>query len=897
MRRVIMLPIAVCKSKIISSVNDNAATIITAETGSGKSTQVCQYLYEAGYDVIVTQPRRIAAVTLANRVSEEVDSLYLVGYHTGREKDFTADTEILFCTDGLQLVKELTDYDYTNLFNKSSKKSKHVLVIDEVHEWNLNIEVLIAWVKKKLRAGWDTKIVIMSATLNHEDLSNYMYDAPVLEIPGAVYSVTTLERSSYEFISSITEFNELGKNVLVFVPGKKEMEDTIGKLEGANATILPLHGELSIAEQKLCFQESDKPKIIVSTNVAQTSITIPDIDVVVDSGTERRVEVIDGVQGLYLKDISKADCMQRRGRAGRTKSGIYVLCGTPMQYRADYAVPEIQRLILDQMVLRLINIGIDATELEFFHQPNIESIIAAKKTLTTMKAIHDGSITSLGKKILEIPISVKYARMIIEADKFGVVDDVVTIASILEVGSLLNHKEVQYFEFTDEDISDLLAELDVWNKLQGRKVNFKEEGIFSKNFFRIKELREDIMKSIEDRHVVTTGTTGNKRDILSSCLMGMMDNIYHNRCGELRDGVSDRGFQPDNKSCVSQFGTQWVIGFPIRIEFADRWGNKQHLDILKSLSAIEESVVMQLLPEMFQTTISDISYNQYEDCVTGYEALMFGNVLVRSTYKEFHDHPDYESLKADFEEREREQKEYRYSRPSSIYRNEPEKQKIVTIEGFRFEIQYPYSYLTKSNPYISVSIEDMMNINNTTSVKLEDGSQLEFYYRGQKSTNIQMMKKNYAIMSSKVQWNSFVKKIPTIKTKKCKLVIDDFLDRVGTFELTNIFGEVTYAYVCLESTDGKIGLSVKKDEKEANDLTTESLKFLVDLKILDKYPNKCFEFKINGKSVLTDKGNKVKIKFTEFVNDCKSELTKENLFEYLDMIDEYYNEVIVELNK
>lgn len=881
-----MLPIAKYKSQIIDSVVNNAVTIITAETGSGKSTQVCQYLHEAGYEVIVTEPRRIAAISLASRVSEEMNDDKVVGYHIAFDKSVTDDTRITFCSDGVQLVKQLTESKRKQFSNKPK-----VLIMDEVHEWNLNIETLVAWCKKMLIEKWNTKIVIMSATLNHEDLSAYFFGANVICVPGNIYPVESIQRSEDDFIRSIEEFHSKNSNILAFVPGKKEIEKAMDDLRHLNAEIIPLHGDLTVAEQKLCFKSYDRPKIIIATNIAQTSITVPDIDVIIDTGTERRIETHDGVQGLFLKDISKADCMQRKGRAGRTKPGIYVLCGTSVSYRQEYQVPEIQRLILDQMVLRLMDTGIDATELEFFHQPNLESIIAAKKTLQTMKAIENNCITELGKKILLIPTSVKYARMIIEADTLGVVDDVVTITSILEIGSLLNHKVTSYYNFTNESSSDLLAELDVWNSCQGRKVDFKQEGIFAKNFFRIKDLRQNILQAIEDRSIATTGSTGNRSDILTACIIGMMDNVYCSGYDSFTDGISTREFQLDNKSCVDTYRAKWITGIPMTIEFENRYGSKNRMDILRSLTKIDEVIVRKYFPEMFSTKIYDLRYDQYEDCVVGKETVMFGNVIIDSSYKDFPNHPDYVRLKEEFDNSRR------CTSQSSYYHEvEEQKQRTVTIDGQKFDVQYPYSFSwSKTNPYIELGLNELKSISETKSVKLQDGTDVDIRYGRHKANNIQLLKQKVSSEILKQKWDEVVYGIPTIRTKKCKMILEEFLGYVGEQEVSNGFDDHITAYVCLDSSDGKIGLNVKKDGDEAQAATNDSLKYVIDLLILDKYPSKNFEFKVNGKRALTNKGNITKTKFQEFVNDCKNDLTVKNVLEYIEMIDEYYQEIMAEL--
>lgn len=282
MNSVERLPIEEYKDIIKDAVGQNDVVVITAETGAGKSTQVPQYLMEDGKRVVVTQPRRLAARTVAKRVAEEVayklekteavantrgKMANTVGFRTAFERNDTPDTRALFCTDGLQMIRELMGDGETD-----------VLVIDEVHEWNINIETLVAWTRKQIQEGQKMKLVLMSATMEAEKLARfYGEDVPVISVPGRMYPVSEQETDPQDMTAQIESKVKKGRNVLVFQPGKKEIAQTINELELANtdAEILPLHGELSPEEQQKCFRSYKKPKVVVCTNIAQTSVTIP----------------------------------------------------------------------------------------------------------------------------------------------------------------------------------------------------------------------------------------------------------------------------------------------------------------------------------------------------------------------------------------------------------------------------------------------------------------------------------------------------------------------------------------------------------------------------------------------------------------------------------------------
>ncbi|MDH5597435.1 MAG: helicase-related protein, partial [Candidatus Peregrinibacteria bacterium] len=604
------LPIEDYKQIIQETVAKNAVTIITAETGAGKSTQVPQYLHEMGHRVVVTQPRRLAARTLAERVSEEMaakkkasgeivrDTRHqlggLVGFRTGYEKLSGKDTQILFCTDGLQLIHELV-----------GDKNTDILILDEVHEWNINIETLVAWTRQQVKNGEKTKLVVMSATMEAEKLAEYYgEDTPVISVPGRLFPVEESVTHSENLIHEVAQLVKEGRNVLVFQPGKKEIEATIEELKdaGVDAEILPLHGQLEPDEQKLCFRHYDRPKVVVATNVAQTSITIDDIDAVVDRGLERRMELDEGIENLALRPTSNADCKQRAGRAGRCKPGKYVLAEDPKDFhgnerRADFPKAEIERSRLDQLVLRLASLRYDATELDFFHQPNRDTLKDAKRALHALGAIDDNEeVTAMGEMMAKLPLSVEYARMLIEAQKNNVVDDVLTAVSILEQDGILARGD-EWRKYTKETESDVLAQLDLWRAAQGKKAKeIREMGIHTKSYFQAKELRRKLVTELK-KYRVQLGGKSDRTAILKSIVAGMVDHLYEKR------GYSDNyyngspnGRQLDRRS-VLRSGANWIVGKPLDIEIRTRRGPMQ-LPLVTNASKVNPDWLPEIAPQL-----------------------------------------------------------------------------------------------------------------------------------------------------------------------------------------------------------------------------------------------------------------------------------------------------------
>lgn len=602
------LPISDYRSEILASVAQSSVTIVEGETGSGKSTQVPKYLAEAGYDVIVTQPRRLAACSVAARVAEEMGVKLgeEVGYRTGEDMRVSRQTRVLFCTDGLQLVREIVGYGKTG--------GRKVLVLDEVHEWNLNMEVLVAWTKARIRAGEDLKVVLLSATIDTTRLSAFFDNAPVIKVPGRTYPVEQRQKPTTELLRQTITLTHGHHNVLVFVPDKRDIREMIVALKSELrnfAVVLPLHADLRPDEQALCFAPppKGKMKVIVATNVAQTSVTIPDIDAVVDSGVERRQELREGIEGTYLDVISQADCLQRAGRAGRCKPGIYVLCSDiGFEQRVPFGMPEILRGRLDNMILRLAAQELDATRLEFFHQPDRKALQQAKQTLVSLGAMQRAMrVPTMGRRMARLPIRVEFARMLIEAERFGVVEQVATIVACLEAKEI-RQQGGAWRIFTRETKSDLLAVLDVYmvaKDIQETPVKSLEEvlegvGIHPKNLLRAKEVLNKLLgllnRSVRLHRATFQNRSEERAAILKSCLTGMCQNLYRLRKdGRYENGSGEARELSRETVLPARNPPQIVVGLPLDIEVKEGPKKKKVIHLLTATTAVDPG-------ELFATT-------------------------------------------------------------------------------------------------------------------------------------------------------------------------------------------------------------------------------------------------------------------------------------------------------
>ena len=638
------LPVAEYREQIVAAVRENPVVVIMAETGAGKSTQVPQYLLDAGYNVLVTQPRRLAAYSVAKRVAFEINEELgrTVGYRTAVGRCDSPETRCLFCTDGLALVRELLDIGRHN-----------VLILDEVHEWNLNIEVLTAWAKAQIRRNIDYKIVLMSATLNKDDFMVFFNNPVIIDIPGRLHPIE--ERQAGESIVEDTaKLLKEGRNVLVFQPGKKDIRGTIAELQalpGLDAEILPLHSELKPDEQDLCFCKYELPKCVVSTNIAQTSITIPDIDAVVDSGEERLRKMADGIEGLYLNPISLADRAQRKGRAGRVKPGIFI-DHCPTDKRSEFSKPEILRLPLENVALSLASIGIDAGELDFFHQPDKSAIKDAENLLWMLGCMaHDGSITDIGRRVAEMPISVRYARMIIEAEKLGVVGDVIAAAAILEQGGITAGKQWKMF-CPDVKRSDVLAQLRVYGAMFEWKPGCQyNEGVNISAFMKARQMHHRLGRCLAGK-INSFHSTGDPNDIVKAVCAGMLDHLYTYKDGEYKNRKDCRRLH--HNSVIRTPG--WIVGIPLDVETKTPKGKEVHRLIVMA-SKVKPRWLCQMAPHLVKTVKGiEPHYKQKNDSVYSAELVFFNGNIIGKKFVPDTEHPQAEKIMAKIAKMKKENK-------------------------------------------------------------------------------------------------------------------------------------------------------------------------------------------------------------------------------------------------
>ncbi|MGW5787109.1 ATP-dependent RNA helicase HrpA [Streptomyces sp. NPDC003757] len=530
------LPVSQKKDEIAAAIRDHQVVIVAGETGSGKTTQIPKICVELGRGVRGmighTQPRRIAARTVAERVADELDTP--LGETVGWKVRFTdqvnpQSTFIKLMTDGILLAEIQTDREL---------RAYDTIIIDEAHERSLNIDFLLGYLAQLLPKRPDLKVVITSATIDPERFSRHFGDAPIVEVSGRTYPVEVRYRPLLEEdgedadrdqITAITDAVEelMGEgkgDILVFLSGEREIRDTADALEkkkytragGANwqgTEVLPLYARLSHAEQHRVFQQHTGRRIVLATNVAETSLTVPGIKYVIDPGFARisRYSHRTKVQRLPIEPISQASANQRKGRCGRTSDGICVRLYSEDDFEArpEFTDAEILRTNLASVILQMTAAGLgDIEKFPFIDPPDHRNIRDGVQLLQELGALDPAQkdarkrLTDTGRKLAQLPVDPRLARMVLEADKNGCVREVMVIAAALSIqdprerpAEKQAQADQQHARFKDET-SDFLAFLNLWRYVREQQ---KERGSSSfrrmckqeyLNFLRIREWQD-----------------------------------------------------------------------------------------------------------------------------------------------------------------------------------------------------------------------------------------------------------------------------------------------------------------------------------------------------------------------------------------------------------------------
>ncbi|OUZ99232.1 Helicase [Macleaya cordata] len=598
------LPIYPYREELLKAVKEYQVLVIVGETGSGKTTQIPQYLHEAGYaehgKIGCTQPRRVAAMSVAARVSQEMGvKLGLeVGYSVRFEECTSAKTVVKYLTDGMLLQEFLRE---PNLASYS------VVMVDEAHERTLSTDILFGLLKASInsfnlfkdisRSRSDLKLLISSATLDAVKFSDYFNSAPIFKIPGRRFPVdihyTKAPEPDYLDAAVVTVLQihvtqPLG-DILVFLPGQEEIESAAEVLKHrtrglgskiAELVICPIYGNLPTDLQVKIFEPTPEGarKVVLATNIAETSLTIDGIKYVVDPGFSKvkSYNPRTAMDSLLVNPITKASAMQRAGRSGRTGPGKCFRLYTAHNYHADMEdniVPEIQRTNLASVVLTLKNLGIrDLVHFDFMDPPPSEALLKALELLFALGALNSvGEPTLLGKRMAAFPLDLMLSKMVLASEKYKCSEEIITIAAMLDVGDSIFYrpKDKQVLadnakmNFHTGNVGDHIALLKVY--CSWKETNFSTQWCYE-NFIQVRsmkrarDIRDQLERQLERFGIELTSNADDLEAVKKAITSGFFPNSAElQKFGSYRTVKSRQTVHIHPSSGLAQVLPRWVI--------------------------------------------------------------------------------------------------------------------------------------------------------------------------------------------------------------------------------------------------------------------------------------------------------------------------------------------------
>lgn len=655
-----LLPVSQKRDDIAQAIAHHQVVIVAGETGSGKTTQlpkICAELGRGKYGLIGhTQPRRLAARSVANRIAEEMETELggFVGYKVRFTDQISDQTQIKLMTDGI-LLAEIQNDRFLNQYD--------TIIIDEAHERSLNIDFILGYLKQLLPRRPDLKVIITSATIDPERFSKHFSNAPIIEVSGRTYPVevryrplagdddSESDRDQLEGIfQAVDELCDEGLgDILIFMNGEREIRDTADALSKRNlrdTEIVPLYARLSAGEQNKIFQPHAGRRIVLATNVAETSLTVPGIKYVIDPGTARisRYSYRTKVQRLSIEPISQASANQRKGRCGRTEEGICIRLYSEEDFlsRPEFTDPEILRTNLASVILQMTALGLgDIEAFPFVEAPDKRNIQDGVRLLEELGAINDQikdpkkRLTESGKQLARLPIDPRLARMVLEASKLGCLKEVMIIASALSIqdprerpSDKQQSADDKHRRFNHED-SDFLTLVNLWHYI-GQQQKALTSNQFRRqckldylNYLRVREWQDvytQLHQSTREMGFKLNDEPGSYHAVHSAILVGLLSHIgmkdqekneYH--------GARNARFNIFPASGLFKKQPKWVMSAEL-VETSKLWA--------RVVAKIEPDWIEPLAKHLSKRSYSEPHWSKKNAAVMAYEKVMLYGIPI-----------------------------------------------------------------------------------------------------------------------------------------------------------------------------------------------------------------------------------------------------------------------------
>ena len=604
------LPVSQRKAEIQKLLSEHQVIVVAGETGSGKTTQLPKMCLELGFGNLGmighTQPRRIAARSVAVRIAEELETELggLVGYKVRFNDQISDDTQIKLMTDGI-LLAEIQNNRFLNQYS--------CLIIDEAHERSLNNDFILGYLKQLLPRRPDLKVIITSATIDVERFSKHFNNAPIIEVSGRTYPVEVRYRPVAEdddqdqlqgILNAVDELQAEGRgDILIFMNGEREIRDTAEALQKQNlkhTEILPLFARLSAQEQNKIFHPSGLNRIVLATNVAETSLTVPGIKYVIDPGTARisRYSYRTKVQRLPIEPISQASANQRKGRCGRVSEGICIRLYSEEDFnnRPEFTDPEILRTSLASVILQMTALGLDDIEVfPFVDAPDKRHIQDGVKLLEELGAFETVQtksgekrrLTTIGRQLAQLPVDPRLAKMLLSAVDFGSVYEVMIIVSALSIQDPRERptekqqaSDEKHRRFADKK-SDFLAFLNLWHYVQEQQKELTKNQFRRQcqkdflNYLRIREwqdIYQQIRLAVREMGLPINSEKAEYQQIHTALLSGLLSHIGLKEAEKQQYlGARNAHFAIFPNSVLFKKQPKWVMAAEL-VETSKLWG-------------------------------------------------------------------------------------------------------------------------------------------------------------------------------------------------------------------------------------------------------------------------------------------------------------------------------------